>query len=241
MRAALSAPSPWVRSPSPRTSRAARTSRDACSRRCDAEERPASERALHPKRERPRHVGVTNLSPLRYTAEECVVCASAGPGYRRASRMRLWLLVLCFAVTGVLAATACTTNGDAPGGTIVDEPGAPSAVDPSASPSPAPSSAADADLVDGNETSLADASTTDPRDAAREAETIVAANACADYAAPTVASRCHGCPAGKVCQANGCWGGYWCDVPAVRCVMPPSSCVSRVSSPRSWSVPASAR
>jgi hypothetical protein len=138
--------------------------------------------------------------------------------------MRLWLLVPFLAVTGGLAVTACTTNGDPPGATIVDEPAAPIAVDPNASASPVASSTADADVLDGNATSLADASTSDSRDAAREAEAIVAPNACADYAAPTVASKCHSCPAGKVCQANGCWGGYWCNVPTVRCVTPPSGC-----------------
>ena len=138
--------------------------------------------------------------------------------------MRLWLLVPVLAVSGGLAATACTTNGDAPGATIVDEPAAPIAVDPNAAPSAAPSSTADADVVDGDATSLVDASASDPRDAAREAQTIGAPNACASYAAPTVASRCHSCPAGKVCQANGCWGGYWCDVPTVRCVPAPSGC-----------------
>jgi hypothetical protein len=102
--------------------------------------------------------------------------------------MRLWLLVPCVAVTGGLAVSACTTNGDASGATIVDEPAAPIPVVPNASPSPAPSSDADADadVVDGNAASLADASTSDPRDAARDAETIVATNACADYAPPTV-------------------------------------------------------
>jgi hypothetical protein len=138
--------------------------------------------------------------------------------------MRLSLLVPILAVTGGLAATACTTNGDAPGGALVDEPAAPIPDEPDASPAPAPSATADAAVVDGDATSLVDASASGPRDAAREAETIAAPNACANYAAPTVASKCHSCPAGKVCQANGCWGGYWCDVPTVRCVTAPSGC-----------------
>jgi hypothetical protein len=169
---------------------------------------------------------VTTLSPRRYAAEKGTVCTYAGPGYERASRMRLWLLVPILAVPGGLAATACTTNGDAAGATIVDQPAAPIAVEPNASPAPAPAPSydADADVVDGSATSRADASTSGTHDAAREAETIDAPNACAEYAAPTVAARCHSCPAGKVCQANGCWGDYWCNVPTVRCVMPPSGC-----------------
>ena len=42
---------------------------------------------------------------------------------------------------------------------------------------------------------------------------------------PTVASACHAC--GKYsndCQANGCYGGYWCNTSTKRCGKPPTSC-----------------
>jgi hypothetical protein len=42
---------------------------------------------------------------------------------------------------------------------------------------------------------------------------------------PTIASECHAC--GKFsddCQANGCYGGYWCNTSTRRCQRPPTSC-----------------
>ena len=48
---------------------------------------------------------------------------------------------------------------------------------------------------------------------------------CGAINGPTIASPCHAC--GKYsddCQANGCYGGYWCNTSTKRCQKPPTSC-----------------
>ena len=57
-------------------------------------------------------------------------------------------------------------------------------------------------------------------DAAHDGE---AGSSCSAYATPTVAAPCHGCGS-KPCQANGCYGGYWCEVALPKCVPKPASC-----------------
>ena len=46
---------------------------------------------------------------------------------------------------------------------------------------------------------------------------------CGTLAPPTADGLCcSSCPPGTSCQANGCYGGWWCDVEACRCVSAPS-------------------
>jgi hypothetical protein len=48
---------------------------------------------------------------------------------------------------------------------------------------------------------------------------------CGALNGPAVASQCHSC--GRFsddCQANGCYGGWWCNTATRRCQRPPSSC-----------------
>jgi hypothetical protein len=48
---------------------------------------------------------------------------------------------------------------------------------------------------------------------------------CGALNGPTVPSQCKAC--GKFsndCQANGCYGGYWCNEPARDCQPPPKTC-----------------
>jgi hypothetical protein len=47
---------------------------------------------------------------------------------------------------------------------------------------------------------------------------------CMGYAPPDVSAACTGCKT-PPCQANGCYGGYWCEVSADSCHEdPPSGC-----------------
>lgn len=51
------------------------------------------------------------------------------------------------------------------------------------------------------------------------------AGACGVYDGPGLASCCHSCTAGAAnCQANGCYGGWWCDRSQCRCHAPPATC-----------------
>lgn len=53
------------------------------------------------------------------------------------------------------------------------------------------------------------------------------AGACGVYDGPELASCCHSCTAGAAnCQANGCYGGWWCDRDQCRCHAPPTGCAS---------------
>src|SRR5580693_4280695 len=42
---------------------------------------------------------------------------------------------------------------------------------------------------------------------------------CSGYASPSTSASCTGCSSSDDCQANGCYGGYWCD-PSSNCVDP---------------------
>jgi hypothetical protein len=55
-------------------------------------------------------------------------------------------------------------------------------------------------------------------DAAREA-----APACTGYADPDTTATCHACSGGN-CQANGCFGGYFCKLDTQKCVAKPDGC-----------------
>jgi hypothetical protein len=46
---------------------------------------------------------------------------------------------------------------------------------------------------------------------------------CAAYAAPTVSAACHACLS-RPCQANGCFGGYYCDTSTWTCHPQPDGC-----------------
>lgn len=48
---------------------------------------------------------------------------------------------------------------------------------------------------------------------------------CGSQRGPAVPSLCHSCVADAGgCQANGCYGGWWCDEASVRCVRAPTVC-----------------
>ncbi len=46
---------------------------------------------------------------------------------------------------------------------------------------------------------------------------------CNGYADPNTPAACHACKVSP-CQANGCFGGYYCDLGQTRCVPKPSGC-----------------
>ncbi|HSQ67901.1 MAG TPA: cytochrome c [Polyangiaceae bacterium] len=50
-----------------------------------------------------------------------------------------------------------------------------------------------------------------------------AASSCAGYADPSTPASCHACKVAP-CQANGCFGGYYCELAESRCVPRPSGC-----------------
>ena len=52
------------------------------------------------------------------------------------------------------------------------------------------------------------------------------ATSCGSLVDPTTPASCTSCGTGKThpCQANGCYGGWWCDMSTDRCQTPPTSC-----------------
>jgi hypothetical protein len=58
-----------------------------------------------------------------------------------------------------------------------------------------------------------------PRDAGRSED---AGAGCAAYAAPGTPAACTACTSSETCQANGCYGGYFCHTTTDRCVLPTS-------------------
>ncbi len=50
---------------------------------------------------------------------------------------------------------------------------------------------------------------------------------CPDFVAPDASASCRACSKSTSdCQANGCFGGYWCDTKTVDCqAKPPSNCL----------------
>ena len=54
---------------------------------------------------------------------------------------------------------------------------------------------------------------------------VVDATTCGSLVSPTTPANCVACDKdASDCQANGCYGGYWCDLDAADCRYPPSSC-----------------
>lgn len=50
-----------------------------------------------------------------------------------------------------------------------------------------------------------------------------AAPTCTGYADPTATGSCHACT-GSNCQANGCFGGWYCKLDTEKCVAKPDGC-----------------
>ena len=48
---------------------------------------------------------------------------------------------------------------------------------------------------------------------------------CGTLVGPDVAAQCHSCGA-QPCQANGCFGGWWCNTASNKCQTPPATCTS---------------
>lgn len=48
-------------------------------------------------------------------------------------------------------------------------------------------------------------------------------NACGSLVPPSTQASCASCK-GQSCQANGCYGGWWCDTQTNKCVAPPQNC-----------------
>ena len=123
------------------------------------------------------------------------------------------------AVVSALALAACAVGTGAPD-TTSDTANLPSL--PSPSNAAGPVSPADAAGLDA-ETTHHDASAADAAPKADAAPTPT--NACPGYAAPSEPAACK-CAAGKSCDANNCFGGYYCELASTppKCVRKPSSC-----------------
>ena len=62
-----------------------------------------------------------------------------------------------------------------------------------------------------------------PVDAAPPPQDSGSPTTCGTLVAPSVTAHCHSCDAGN-CQANGCYGGYWCDTTTNYCHQKPTNC-----------------
>jgi hypothetical protein len=52
-------------------------------------------------------------------------------------------------------------------------------------------------------------------------------NTCGTLVGPTVTSTCNSCSSSSsTCQANGCYGGWWCNTASSKCETAPSSCTT---------------
>jgi hypothetical protein len=51
------------------------------------------------------------------------------------------------------------------------------------------------------------------------------ATTCGSLVAPTITASCNSCGS-QTCQANGCYGGWWCDTSTKRCQAAPTQCAS---------------
>ena len=49
-------------------------------------------------------------------------------------------------------------------------------------------------------------------------------NTCGSLVGPTTAAKCNSCGTSHTCQANGCYGGWWCDTSTDKCHAPPTNC-----------------
>jgi hypothetical protein len=70
--------------------------------------------------------------------------------------------------------------------------------------------------------SNADASTAST-DGGSDSGASSSGGACAGYAKPTTIATCHSCGT-RPCQANGCYGSYYCELSSKKCVPKPSGC-----------------
>ncbi len=50
-------------------------------------------------------------------------------------------------------------------------------------------------------------------------------SACSSLVPPDATSCCHSCAAGQACQANGCYGGWWCNTASCSCQKAPAPSV----------------
>ena len=118
-----------------------------------------------------------------------------------------------------LAACAVGTGAPDTSSGTVDLPSLPSPNNAAGPVSPSPSDAAGLDA----ETTHLDGSAPDAALKGDAAPTPT--HACPGYAAPTEPAACK-CAAGKSCDANNCFGGYYCELASTppRCVRKPSSC-----------------
>jgi len=118
-----------------------------------------------------------------------------------------------------LAACAVGTGAPDTSSGTVDLPSPPSPNNAAGPVSPSPSDAAGLDA----ETTHLDGSAPDAALKGDAAPTPT--HACPGYAAPTEPAACK-CAAGKSCDANNCFGGYYCELASTppRCVRKPSSC-----------------
>ena len=55
-------------------------------------------------------------------------------------------------------------------------------------------------------------------------------NQCGTLVGPPESASCTSCSGTTNCQANGCYGGWWCDTSTSRCQAPPTNCTSSGSS-----------
>jgi hypothetical protein len=47
---------------------------------------------------------------------------------------------------------------------------------------------------------------------------------CGEIVGPPISAQCHACEKTSDCQANGCYGGWWCNTYTRDCQKPPTSC-----------------
>lgn len=57
-----------------------------------------------------------------------------------------------------------------------------------------------------------------------------AGGTCGALVGPATAAGCASCK-GQSCQANGCYGGWWCDTSTKKCVAPPQTCAPTDAGP----------
>ncbi len=66
--------------------------------------------------------------------------------------------------------------------------------------------------------------------AAAPVTTPPGADTCGTLVGPDVTAKCYACRvADQPCQANGCFGGWWCNTSSDHCQAPPSSCAGDVT------------
>ena len=94
---------------------------------------------------------------------------------------------------------------------------------------PSKSAQKDSGSSNNNAPSQSDASSPDPTPSNTPADQDSGSSGggvdCSGYADPNTSAACHACTSSKPsCQPNGCYGGYYCDLSATKCVAPPNGC-----------------